>query len=113
MIPSYQTLTNPAGGTGTPWKQPDYQRAPFQLSIGCVVTGGGTINYTIQYTYDDFWTAGQPSTPTAIFNDTAVNGATATADTTFNNPITGWRVLVNSSSGTVTFAVKSVQAGLP
>lgn len=91
----------------TRWVAADYHIAPFQLSIG--VIAAGTINYSVQYTYDDVAVASPAPTP---LNDAVLVNATATGDTTFNNPITGWRVLVNSvSGGSVT--IRGIQAGMP
>lgn len=101
--------TNGVGAS--PWVSSNYQISPANWSIGCTVTG--TVNYTLQYTYGDFWTvtAGttQGAVPTAI-SDAVLVSKTATADTVIGFPITGWRLLVNSGTGSV--AVAAVQAGI-
>lgn len=101
--------TNGVGATF--WKSMNYQVSPFSLAIACVVTG--TINYSIQYTYDDFWTVtpntGQGVNPTA-FTDPILSAVTASGETTINNPVTGVRLLINSGTGTV--AVKMIQADI-
>ncbi len=101
--------TNTVGAT--PWLNADYQIKPFELDVAVVVTG--TVNYSVQYTYDDFSTVvpntGQGAVPTA-FTDQILSGVTANGETTFNFPITGFRVLINSGTGSL--AIKSIQAGI-
>lgn len=101
--------TNGVGAT--PWLAMNYQYAPFVLSIAAIVTG--TVNYTIQYTYDDPFMVVPGTTqgivPTA-FSDPILAAATATGETTFNNPITGMRLLINSGSGSIT--LRAIQAGI-
>lgn len=101
--------TNGVGAT--PWISTNYQVAPFELAIGCVVTG--TVNYTIQFTYDDYWSVvpntGQGTEPVA-FSDLILASQTATGETSRNIPVTGWRLLINSGDGAV--AVKAVQSDI-
>lgn len=93
------------------WQAVDVDLTPFVLAIAADVTG--TINYTIQYTYDDFWTVptqpGGASSISQAWPDPILAGETTDGDTTYNDPITGWRVLVNSGTGSV--EVTAVQAG--
>lgn len=92
------------------WQLFNFQLPDALLSIGAVVTG--TVNYSIQYTYDNFWAvpvgATQGIDPIA-FTDPVLDGATATGQTSFTQPITGWRLLINSGTGSV--AIRAVQAG--
>lgn len=76
---------------------------PVNIGIAVVVTG--TVNYTVQHTYDS-------PTPsfTTWFNDANLASKTATAETNINFPITGLQLVVNSGTGTATMTV--VQSGL-
>ena len=101
MIPVRMTLTG--AGTATPWKVVDYYRSPVSLVIACVATG--TVNYTVQYTYDDLSVTATPTT----FNDASLAAATATGETVLSAPATGWRVFMNSGTGSL--AITGIQAG--
>lgn len=93
------------------WVSSNYQIAPSQWSISCTVTG--TVNYSLLYTYGDFWSLPVGSTQASVpvsLTDPTINGATTSKDTTFNDPITGWSILINSGTGSV--AVSAVQAGI-
>lgn len=75
------------------------------VNIGFAVVVTGTVNYSVQLTYDD------PSVGfTTWFDDTTITSKTGNEDGSINFPITGMKVLVNSGSGTVTMNV--VQAGI-
>ena len=77
--------------------------SPFNVGFGVVVTG--TVNYTVQHTFDD------PATGFSTwFSHPTVAGQTANADDNYAFPVTGIKVLVNSGDGSVT--LKLVQAGI-
>lgn len=100
--------TNGVGATA--WYIVNYHVVPINLSIACIVTG--TINYSVQYTYDNFWTPdsnGYAPSVTAV-DDGTVASKTATAVATMTSPVTGWRVLVNSGTGSL--AITGTQAGI-
>ena len=77
---------------------------PFNVGIGCVVTG--TVNYTIQHTFDD------PQNIVTWFNhdDPVFVAATANANSNYAYPVTASKILVNSGTGSVTATY--VQAGI-
>jgi hypothetical protein len=78
-------------------------QTPFNVGFGVVVTG--TVNYTIQHTFDD------PAVGfTTWFSHPTVASQTANADGNYAFPVTGVKVLVNSGSGTATLNL--VQAGI-
>jgi hypothetical protein len=104
--------TNGVGDTE--WVLVDQNLDPTSLSIMVDVTG--TVNYTVQYTYDQImgyydpggaWTNTYPS---KIFDDPVLAAATIDGETTFNNPVNAWRVRINSGTGSVT--VTGIQAGV-
>lgn len=75
------------------------------VNIGFAVVVTGTVNYSVQFTYDD------PATGfTTWFDDTTITSKTGNEDGYVNFPITGIKVLVNSGTGSVVMNV--VQAGI-
>lgn len=75
------------------------------VNIGFAVIVSGTVNYSVQFTYDD------PATGfTTWFDDATITSKTGNEDGAINFPITGLKTLVNSGTGTVT--MKVVQAGI-
>jgi len=84
----------------------DHYQSPFNVGIGVVVTG--TVNYTIQHTFDDFQNASV--TPT-WFSHATLAAQSANADGNYAFPVRGIKVLVNSGSGTATATI--IQAGMP
>lgn len=76
---------------------------PVNIGFAAVVTG--TVNYSIQFSYDD------PAVGfTTWFDDVSITSKTGNEDGSILFPITGIKVLVNSGSGTVVLSV--VQAGI-
>lgn len=76
---------------------------PVNIGFGVVVTG--TVNYSVQYSFDD------PAVGfTTWFDDTTITSKTGNEDGSINFPITGLKVLVNSGTGSVTMS--AVQAGI-
>ena len=76
---------------------------PCNIGFGVIVSG--TVNYTIQHTFDD------PASGFATwFPHPTIAAQIANADGNYAFPITGVKVLVNSGSGSAT--LKLVQAGI-
>ena len=77
--------------------------SPFNVGFGVVVTG--TVNYTVQHTFDD------PGVGfTTWFPHPTIASTAASADGNYAFPVTGIRVTVNSGGGSV--AMNVVQAGI-
>lgn len=75
------------------------------INIGFAVIVTGTVNYSVQFSYDD------PTVGfTTWFDDATITSKTGNEDGYLNFPITGLKVLVNSGTGSVT--MKVVQAGI-
>lgn len=75
------------------------------VNVGFAVVVSGTVNYTVQHTYDN------PSgTLTTWFDNSTVASQTANKDGAYTTPITAIRVTVNSGTGTATLS--AVQAGI-
>lgn len=98
----------------TPWQLVDWNLDPTNLSIAVDVVG--TVNYTIQYTYDDIMGAydGQGNWanayPTKIWDDTTWAAASTDGVATYNTPIVAWRVQINSGTGSL--RITGVQSGV-
>jgi hypothetical protein len=84
----------------------DHYQSPFNVGIGVVVSG--TVDYTIQHTYDDVQNAAV--TPT-WFNNATIAGKTGNFDGGYTLPVTAVKLLVNSGTGTATATI--IQAGMP
>lgn len=120
VVPSAATaaaITMGTTGVGsTSWKLANYDITAFQLNIGVEVTGA--VTYTVEYTFDDFVTVtpggSSYQTPTSIPVAFPVTGLTATTSSTtggfVNTPIRGWRLTVNSGTGTA--VATGIQAGI-
>jgi hypothetical protein len=77
--------------------------SPFNVGFGVVVTG--TVNYTVQHTFDD------PGVGfTTWFNHPTVESQAANADGNYAFPVTGIKILVNSGGGSATLNL--IQAGI-
>ena len=77
--------------------------SPVNIGFGVIVTG--TVNYTVQHTFDD------PATGFSTwFAHPTVASQTANADGNYAFPVTGIKVLVNSGSGTA--SLQLIQAGI-
>ena len=77
--------------------------SPFNVGFGVIVSG--TVNYTIQHTFDD------PAVGFSTwFSHPTIASQTANADGNYAFPVTGIKVLVNSGDGSAT--LKLIQAGI-
>ena len=83
----------------------NYHAQPVNISVANVVSG--TVNYTVQWTYDD----PNKVTPTWFDDATAVSKS-ANLVTTMDNPVFGSRVLVNSFTAPGSVKTAYIQAGL-
>ncbi len=78
------------------------------LNISIAVEVTGTVNYTVQYTFDDIF-GGAPG-PFNWLNFTSMTGQAANANGTLISPVRAVRLLNNSGAGTAKMLV--VQSGL-
>ena len=81
---------------------------PFNVGIGVVVSG--TVNYTVQHTFDNIFAAGYDASTGNWFNHASLASQTGNADGNYAFPVTAIRLTVNSGSGTATITI--VQAGV-
>jgi hypothetical protein len=84
----------------------DHYQSPFNVGFGVVVSG--TVNYTVQHTFDDIYDA---SVTPVWFSHPTVAGLAVNADGNYAFPVTAIKLLVNSGAGTATLTL--VQAGMP
>jgi hypothetical protein len=77
--------------------------SPFNVGFGVKVTG--TVNYTVQHTFDD------PAVGFSTwFSHPTIAAKTDNQDGNYAFPVTGIKVLVNSGDGTATMNL--IQAGI-
>lgn len=96
------TLTQTGAGS-TAAVPVDVYLTPFSIGMGATVTG--TVNYTVQHTYDDPFAA----TPVKWFNHATLAAQTADGEGVYTTPMRAIRLTLNSGTGTV--VLKLVQAG--
>lgn len=106
--------TNGVGST--PWQTVNRNISPVNISIGVVVSG--TVNFTVEYTYDNPQDQIQsnfpPNTikvPTA-WALSALTSKSAATDGTINDPIAAWRLTINSSTAPGSATATGIQAGI-
>lgn len=93
------SVVSQTGAGNTQWVVVDTWKESPHISVACVVSG--TVNYTIEHTFDDVL-GGVSATAWA---NSGVTGATANASAAYDYPIKAVRVTVNSGTGTVTMTV--------
>lgn len=101
------TITFGTNGVGsTRFVSMSYHAQPVNISTAVVVSG--TINYTLQYTYDDVNSISNPT----WFSTTEGTSQAANKVLVQNDPIFGSRVLVNSSTAPASLTATYIEAGL-
>jgi len=108
MRPVRVTLT--AAGVSAPVIL-DHYRSPFNVGIGVIKTG--TVDYSVQYTYDDVFSSSFDPATAGWFTMSAFPLTTATSkDGTISSPVTAVRLnAVTITSGSLVMTV--IQAGMP
>lgn len=78
----------------------DYRAQVFNIGIGCVISGGASLTYKIQYTYDDIYDS--TVTPT-WFDHAVITAQTANKDGSITTPVSAVRLTTTVyASGNVT-----------
>lgn len=90
------TLTQTGAGSTNGYVASSYI-SPFNIGFGVAVTG--TVNYTVQHTFDG----------TTWYNHPTIASQTANTDGNYAFPVTQIRITVNSGGGTVVMTL--IQAG--
>lgn len=86
---------------------PDHYVSPFNIALGVTVTG--TVNYTVQYTFDDVFASGFTPASANWIDHPSLTAQTATKDSNIAYPVRGIRLNVASGSGTTRLTI--IQAG--
>jgi len=86
---------------------PDHYISPMNVALSVRVTG--TINYTVQYTFDDVFAAGYSPGAGNWVNHPSLTTQTTTLDSNIAYPVTAIRIVGNSGSGTALLTI--IQAG--
>ena len=89
------------------WLTLDRNISPFSVGFGVVVTG--TIDYTVQHTFDDIQIA-NPSGVTA-FNHASIAAKTDNQNSNYAYPCVATRILINSVTSGATLTFNVIQAG--
>lgn len=100
MRPVTKTVT---GVGSSDWVKLDHKTAPFNVGLGCVVTG--TATYTVQHTFDDVDSGGA----VVAFDHATIVGQTANKDGNYAFPVRAIRLTITVGDGSVTMT--SIQAG--
>lgn len=103
-----QVGTNGVGSSA--WKIPNWHISPFQIGIACVVSG--TVNYTVELTYQDpsgNYPDPNQTFPLAFNHPSLVSSATSLTGSIME-PCAAYRITVNSGTGSVD--MQSIQAGI-
>jgi hypothetical protein len=109
MRPIRVTLT--AAGVSAPIITDSY-RNPFNIGLGIAVTGGASLTYTVQHTFDDVFAAGFDPTTATWYPNSGLTSKTASFDGNYAYPVTAVRLNVTAwTSGSATMTV--LQAGMP
>ena len=96
------------GATYSTLYRADTYIMPFSVGLGLIVTG--TVNCTVQHTFDDVWSASfNPATAT-WFTHATISAAIANADGNYAYPVTAIRLKQNSGNGSAQLVV--LQAGI-
>lgn len=104
--------TNGVGSTQ--WLMPNDHITPFAIGFGVEVTG--TVNYTVQHTFENPLEQVASNFPPSdaiipvAFNHAVVASQTTNADGNYAFPCRGIRCTINSGTGTIKFT--SIQAGI-
>ena len=105
MRPIY--LTTP-GGTSSPVSPMNLNTSPFNVGFGVTVTG--TINYTVQHTFDNVWSDTFDPTTAVWFDHPTIASQSTNKDGNYAFPVTGIRIKGNSGGGTAVLTL--LQAGI-
>lgn len=91
MRPKHVTRTTVGSSA---WIPVDRNKKPFSIGIGVKITG--TIDVTVEHTFDDIQ---DPSVTPEPFPHPDLNGITANADGNYHAPVEAIRLTVNSVTG--------------
>jgi hypothetical protein len=85
----------------------DHYVSPFNIALNVQVTG--TVNYTVQYTFDNVFAANYVASSGNWTDHATLTSQTATKDSNIAYPVRGIRLKQSSGSGTTVLTI--IQAG--
>ena len=81
----------------------DYRAQVFNIGIGCSLTAGATLTYSIQHTFDDVYAPGYNPATGTWFDHTTLTARTTNSTSSYDAPVVAVRVNVTAyTSGTLT-----------
>lgn len=91
-------------GTGaTGWIPLDRQQAPFNVGIGCVLSG--TATFTVQHTFDNLLPPTGTLGTVNAFPHPYISGVSSSTDGNYAFPVSGVRLTISSGTGAVTATI--------
>lgn len=78
----------------------DREQAPFNVGLGCVVTG--TVTYNVEHTFDDVQ---NPAVTATWFQNSSMAALTSNASGSYTFPVRAISINVTAGAGTVTMTV--------
>lgn len=96
-----------AGTAPSPVAAIDHYISPSNVALNVQVTG--TVDYTVQYTFDDIFAADYNPSTGNWTNHPTLTAQTTTKDSNIAYPVRGVRILLNSGNGTAKLTV--IQGG--
>ena len=83
---------------------------PFNVGIGCDISAGGSLTYTVEHTFDNVQAPGFNPANATWYSNSILTNITTDKDGNYSYPVTGIRLNVTAyTSGSVTMTV--IQAG--
>jgi hypothetical protein len=107
------TVTVGTSGVGsTPWLLVDPHVTPTMLGAAVVVSG--TVNYTVEYTYDDFLNLAAGVSPTVFTaqTPTVLKAAAINGDGVLSFTFRGLRLTINSNTPPGAATLTAIQSGI-
>jgi hypothetical protein len=105
MRPIYLTATGGAESAPSPM---NLNTSPFNVGFGVTVTG--TVNYTVQHTFDNVWDPNFNPATAVWFDHPTIAGQSTNKDGNYAFPVVAIRLKGNSGGGTATMTL--IQAGI-
>lgn len=115
VVPSGNTASTVTVGTNgvgsSPWLVTNWD-ATSLISLGFAVElVSGSVNFTVQHTYDDPNNLVGGATFPIAFNHSVVTSQNATIDGSYQSPVAAVRILINSGTGEIRFRVLQSSIG--
>ncbi len=75
----------------------------FNIGIGCVLSAGAVLTYSVQHTFDNVFAPGYDPLTGTWFTHPTISAMTTNRDSSYNSPIVAVRLIVTAyTSGSVT-----------